>query len=66
MKKFLQSQSQFQSTQPEWAATQIVKFALAYHRFQSTQPEWAATDIAVPVQEYVNIISIHAARVGCD
>ena len=34
-------------------------------RFQSTQPEWAATGRAYPHQR-PRIISIHAARVGCD
>ena len=36
----------FQSTQPEWAATdKFVKLCYALFRFQSTQPEWAATGI---------------------
>ena len=33
--------------------------------FQSTQPEWAATD-NLDVLHTEFIISIHAARVGCD
>ena len=33
--------------------------------FQSTQPEWAATEIAADL-DAVFLISIHAARVGCD
>ena len=33
--------------------------------FQSTQPEWAATITHVQ-EEYSTLISIHAARVGCD
>ena len=34
--------------------------------FQSTQPEWAATYGADLVTKQLEIISIHAARVGCD
>ena len=34
-------------------------------KFQSTQPEWAATDIAI-VRRQDDVISIHAARMGCD
>ena len=34
----------FQSTQPEWAATQITGLASLFKEFQSTQPEWAATN----------------------
>ncbi len=34
-------------------------------QFQSTQPEWAAT-VSVIAQQTSRIISIHAARVGCD
>ena len=33
----------FQSTQPEWAATAIIRFIVMIQIFQSTQPEWAAT-----------------------
>ena len=33
----------FQSTQPEWAATEVVEDAISFNAFQSTQPEWAAT-----------------------
>ena len=33
--------------------------------FQSTQPEWAATEMLKAALEQM-IISIHAARVGCD
>ena len=34
--------------------------------FQSTQPEWAATRGQAPHFGYRLVISIHAARVGCD
>ena len=34
-------------------------------KFQSTQPEWAATVAELKVRKYA-VISIHAARVGCD
>ena len=33
--------------------------------FQSTQPEWAATGRLAEALN-VSVISIHAARVGCD
>ena len=33
----------FQSTQPEWAATAILRAKNLPKAFQSTQPEWAAT-----------------------
>ena len=56
----------FQSTQPEWAATNGINRGAAVHnRFQSTQPEWAATQRGMP-SGVTNIISIHAARMGCD
>ena len=56
----------FQSTQPEWAATiDEANKALSEVRFQSTQPEWAAT-FDGDVGGLPSIISIHAARVGCD
>ena len=35
--------AQFQSTQPEWAATTYTKGLKGLSLFQSTQPEWAAT-----------------------
>mgnify|MGYP000407484072 CR=1 FL=1 len=35
--------TEFQSTQPEWAATNNVHVDLVTLQFQSTQPEWAAT-----------------------
>ena len=57
---------QFQSTQPEWAATinpfTCCNFAVL---FQSTQPEWAATVCRCFCTGFTSI-SIHAARVGCD
>ena len=34
--------------------------------FQSTQPEWAATFIPFFIICFTNLISIHAARMGCD
>ena len=33
----------FQSTQPEWAATNFIGHSSHILAFQSTQPEWAAT-----------------------
>ena len=40
----------FQSTQPEWAATDIIGKCGGLCTFQSTQPEWAATcQIKVPL-----------------
>ena len=56
---------QFQSTQPEWAATSAAIFLIESSAFQSTQPEWAATVTAAAAAN-VLVISIHAARVGCD
>ena len=81
-------QQQFQSTQPEWAATLMCKITELELKFQSTQPEWAAT-ISLTISSYLcphfnprspsglrhlvynskqtfDVISIHAARVGCD
>ncbi len=55
----------FQSTQPEWAATGVAGKEIYGLLFQSTQPEWAAT-IDDENSGYNNLISIHAARVGCD
>ena len=40
--------------------------SMQFWEFQSTQPEWAATFIACTTIIIINIISIHAARVGCD
>ena len=56
---------EFQSTQPEWAATTRMAWSKVPYTFQSTQPEWAATIFQTT---YVGgrMISIHAARVGCD
>ena len=34
--------------------------------FQSTQPEWAATYVGSGISYHRKVISIHAARVGCD
>ena len=55
----------FQSTQPEWAATRYSRTVIWILSFQSTQPEWAAT-----YKELIHyagfLISIHAARMGCD
>ena len=57
----------FQSTQPEWAATgQIIICRITGMVFQSTQPEWAATVRQRPGSDDASLISIHAARVGCD
>ena len=56
----------FQSTQPEWAATAssgVVPNQVL--PFQSTQPEWAATNSHGNMAVFL-LISIHAARVGCD
>ena len=37
---------EFQSTQPEWAATfRLIAYIIGQVLFQSTQPEWAATGI---------------------
>ena len=36
-----------------------------FNLFQSTQPEWAATNYP-KLLDYFNVISIHAARMGCD
>ena len=55
----------FQSTQPEWAATVAVLILSINWLFQSTQPEWAATRFRPTLQNLL-VISIHAARVGCD
>ena len=57
--------AEFQSTQPEWAATNAAADAEWINPFQSTQPEWAAT-AAQSKKDLEAIISIHAARVGCD
>ena len=35
--------SLFKSTQPEWAATEIINEFAIEKIFKSTQPEWAAT-----------------------
>ena len=59
------SRKEFQSTQPEWAATSTGKKQTATPTFQSTQPEWAATAYLAEIYGD-NDISIHAARVGCD
>ena len=78
----------FQSTQPEWAATRNAATPTRWVLFQSTQPEWAATGGAKQrgirshyfnprspsglrpgthrQDVFVPVISIHAARVGCD
>ena len=55
----------FQSTQPEWAATRGNLLTVTVDAFQSTQPEWAATD---DIDNFLLgvLISIHAARMGCD
>ena len=56
----------FQSTQPEWAATGVYTHKdIRQLKFQSTQPEWAATPFIMPVRDDA-VISIHAARMGCD
>ena len=55
----------FQSTQPEWAATVTEGMGARTLGFQSTQPEWAATYKDARVDMKI-LISIHAARVGCD
>ena len=55
----------FQSTQPKRAATNVAQLLAFTKKFQSTQPEWAATN-ALSYFMILEIISIHAARVGCD
>ena len=56
----------FQSTQPEWAATNYnPKCGQGLLIFQSTQPEWAATNTNGLTLDSI-VISIHAARMGCD
>ena len=56
----------FQSTQPEWAATEALGLEKPFHLiFQSTQPEWAATGHRLTPRPCLPI-SIHAARMGCD
>ena len=64
--QILKNDMQFQSTQPEWAATlNLPAVKPKKNAFQSTQPEWAATIPNHMLQQFENI-SIHAARVGCD
>ena len=57
--------TKFQSTQPEWAATIISAHFTQIFKFQSTQPEWAATRANL-AKIHAIVISIHAARMGCD
>ena len=57
---------EFQSTQPEWAATGNIRdLEIVSYLFQSTQPEWAATAYRKLAEPMISI-SIHAARMGCD
>ena len=60
------NQSLFQSTLPVWAATFLPACLLPRGNiFQSTLPVWAATGILDALNR-LDLISIHAARVGSD
>ncbi len=57
----------FQSTPPAWGATrQAVAHDYAAGIFQSTPPAWGATSVIDFVMLLLNLISIHAPRVGSD
>ena len=55
----------FQSTLPAWGATSVGTVRVSLIQFQSTLPAWGATD-EVFVRERLEVISIHAPRVGSD
>ena len=58
-------QSIFQSTRPVWGATPVLIGTKQGEGFQSTRPVWGATE-SLFFADVVDIISIHAPRVGRD
>ena len=56
----------FQSTHPVWGATKRWGISWTYAGFQSTHPVWGATLCQHFRPRELQLISIHAPRVGCD
>ena len=57
--------AKFQSTRPVWGATGLALCFATLSRFQSTRPVWGATE-SLFFADVVDVISIHAPRVGRD
>ena len=55
----------FQFTHPVWGATRAVLILVYLVMFQFTHPVWGAT-FGVSYSALLNVVSIHAPRVGCD
>ena len=57
---------EFQSTQPEWAATSALLLKLPYRHYFNPRSPNGLRPVNHPLYRLLHNISIHAARMGCD